>query len=146
MPLSLFKRRKPEPPKFTGPPEDPRWVKSPTTGKFTRLLRLDPEKSGLMGVSGVVVIWHAGVRPKWVSVGHADDLAGYLHQVGNNPEITRYEASGGLYVTWARLKDEYQEGVALFLEQQMKPLVPNPGLARSEAYPIPVLTPTQTQV
>ena len=144
--MPLFRRNKPSQPVFDGPPEDPRWVKSPTTGKYTRLLRLDPEKLGLRDVSGVVVIWHAGVKPRWVYVSHTDDLAEHLHQIGNNQEIMRYETNGGLYVTWSLIREEYQEGVVKFLTAQMKPLIANPYIAASDADPVPVLTPTQTQV
>lgn len=142
--MGLF-GRKSSPPVFSGPPEDPKWVKS-STGKYTRLIRLDPEKAGLSGVSGVVVIWHAGVKPRWVYVGYAADIAAYLHEIGNNRSIMDYEVHGGLYVTWSLIKSEFQGGVVKYLTEQMKPLIKNPVVARPDIQAIPVLTPTQSQV
>lgn len=142
--MPLFRRKSPPPPVFTGPPEDPRWVKSPA-GKFNRLLRVDPVKSGLKGVGGVIVIWHAGIKPRWVFVGSSSCLGTYVQEIDVNREIMRYEANGGLYVTWSPIREEYRDGVLKFLVEQMKPLVHNPIADLEDIYPIPVLPPSRSK-
>ena len=140
--MPLFKRDIPAP-VFDGPPEDPQWVKA-AQGKFARLLRVDPEKEGLAGVSGVVVIWHAGVRPRWVFIGYDADLAVYLHSIGRNRAIMDYEINGGLYVTWSLIRAEFQPGVVKYLSGLLKPLVENPALLNIDEDPIPVIAPSHS--
>ena len=140
--MPLFKRNIPAP-IFDGLPEDPQWVKA-AQGKFARLLRVDPEKEGLAGASGVVVIWHAGVRPRWVFIGYAADLAVYLHSIGRNRAIMDFEVNGGLYVTWSLIRAEFQPGVVKYLSGLLKPLVENPALLNIEEDPIPVIAPSHS--
>ena len=123
----------------SGPAMDPKWVRS-AAGKFFRFSRLDPEAEGLSKLSGVYVIWHAGVKSGWVYVGRSKDLAGELHTLADNDEIMGYESRGGLFVTWATIRDEFQDGVVRFLTDSLDPKVENPGTKR-KADPIPVLSP-----
>ena len=123
----------------SGPRMDPKWVRT-ATGKFHRFSRLDPEAEGLSKASGVYVIWHAGVQSGWVYVGRSKDLAGELNTLADNDEINEYESRGGLFVTWARIRDEFQDGVVRFLTDTLDPKVENPSAAR-KAEPIPVLSP-----
>ena len=123
---------------------DPCWGRT-RAGKFYRLPHLDPEKEDLAGVSGVFVIWHAGVRSRWVHVGHADDLAAALHAVVGNPEVMSYERNGGLYVAWARIHPDHREGVAAHLTGALRPSVATAEPLPDDVVPIPVLAPGQAQ-
>ena len=42
---------------------------------------------GLKGSSGVYVIWHAGLRPEWLTIGHAVNLAQTFEELGGVDEI-----------------------------------------------------------
>lgn len=119
---------------------DPQWVRS-RTGHFHRFARLDPEEEGLVGVSGVYVIWHGGVRPGWVYTGKSSDLAATFHELGENDEIMDFDARGGLIVSWALIRDKFQDGVLLYLNETLKPEVKNPTPPNKKATPIPVYAP-----
>ncbi len=92
--LGFFKKNKPGS-AYTGPPIDVDWVRN-SRGKFHRLLHLDTTSEGLKGLSGVYVIWHSGVKPGWVYVGRADNLASALDAAQDNEDIDEYEINGGL--------------------------------------------------
>ena len=127
-------------PVASGEPMDPNWATS-ASGRFHRLIRLDPEAEGLSGVGGVYVIWHAGVRPEWVFVGHSEDLASAFHHVGANSDIMGYDANGGLYVSWCLIREEYRDGVVRHLHDTLKPLVDNVAVAAMDVAPVPVIAP-----
>ncbi len=119
---------------------DPKWAQS-KTGKFHRFINIDPEELGLSGASGVYVIWHSGVSPKWVYVGKSKDLAKTFHQLAEDDDIIGYEVNGGLFVSWAMIRDEYQDGVACYLRDALKPIVENPSLSCKGVTYVPVISP-----
>jgi hypothetical protein len=135
---SFAKKPSQQPP--AGPPEDPKWSRS-ASGLFRRFTNLDPEAEGLGGKSGVFVIWHGGLRPQWVHVAATADLAGALHDAAKNEDIMGYEVNGGLIVTWAFIKAEFQGGVVKYLNEAMDPLVENAAAAVSGDRPIAVIFP-----
>ncbi len=119
---------------------DPHWVR--TRGDhYHRLLLMDPARAGLEGLSGVYVVWHSGLRPRWIFVGKSPDLAATLLKLANDEEIKEYEVHGGIFVTWAPIRDEHQDGVLHFLHTIMKPLIANPEAPRADVVPIPVYAP-----
>ncbi len=121
-------------------PMDPNWAKS-ASGRFHRLVRLDPEAEELSRVGGVYAIWHSGVRPKWVFVGCTEDLADSFHHVGRNRDIMGFEINGGLYVSWCLIREEYRDGVVRYLQDTLKPLVDNVAVAGTDVPPVPVIAP-----
>ena len=123
-------------------PVDPNWVNTPAGGFFS-FLELDPEEQGLDGVGGVYLIWHAGVKPEWVFAGHGTNLAAEMHAAGNNNDITWYEKNGGLFVTWAPVKEMYRPGVVKFIEESFKTLVANPNAYSEKTRPVPVKPPAK---
>lgn len=122
---------------------DPNWARS-KRGRFHRFVNLDPEEEGLAGVSGVYVIWHAGIRPGWVYMGKSDDLAAAFHELGDNQEILGYEVNGGLFVSWSLVRPKHQDGVLRYLETALHPLVTNPDGPGEDVTPIPVYAPGHT--
>ena len=50
-------------------------------------------------MSGVYVIWHAGLRHDWLTIGHTDNLAQTLEELGGVDEILEYDCHGNLFVT-----------------------------------------------
>ena len=124
----------------SGAPMDPNWATS-ARGRFHRLIRLDPEAEGLSRVGGVYVVWHAGVRPAWVFVGHTEDLADSFHHVAGNDDIMGFDVNGGLYVSWCLIREEYRDGVVRHLQDTLKPLVDNVAVAGTDVPPIPVIAP-----
>ena len=119
---------------------DPKWGRN-ASGRFHRLVKLDADAPGLAGRGGVFVAWHAGVRPRWVYVGGARDLAGALRELFSNADVMAFEARGGVFVTWSFISDEFQDGVVLFLTDTLEPLVANPSVQRKKIDPVPVQAP-----
>ncbi len=137
--LGFFKQNKPGS-EYTGPPIDVEWARN-KRGKFHRLTHLDTMSEGLRGLSGVYVIWHSGVKPGWVYVGRADNLASALDAAQDDDDIDQYEINGGLYVTWYPIVDQHQNGVVKFLHDTMKPKVSNPQVSSIKDGPISVSVP-----
>lgn len=135
--------RKPGPP-AQGPldaanqPQDPQWAKT-AAGKYRRLVHLDT--APLKGVSAVFILWHSGMRPRWVYVGRTNDLAAALEDAAANGDIMQYDVHGGLFVTWSLIRDQMQDGAVAYLTQALQPLVANPKAPARGARPIPVLVP-----
>jgi len=136
--MGIFSGSKPR--RSLGPPGDPGWARNPK-GLFYKFAFFEPEKAGLTGVGGVYVIWHSGVKPRWVYVGQTDNLAGALDALLDNDEVMDYNKHGGLYVTWSPIKPEFRDGVYKYLFEVMGPLVENPARVDDAVEPIPVLVP-----
>ena len=73
------------------------------------------------GMEGVYIIWHGGAKPATVYVGQGS-IRKRLTFHRTNPKIQPYRALG-LYVTWARVASQDQNGVERFLSEKLKPLV-----------------------
>ena len=138
--MGLFGGSKTSTPTVISDPVDPGWYRN-NRGKFPELLILDPEEAGLSGKGGVVLVWHGGIRPEWVYVEHSTDLAKTLHEVGNNKEINYFESSGGLYVTWAFVVEEYRAGVVRFLQENLPTLIETASPYPEDTSPVPVFSP-----
>ncbi|MBL4693548.1 MAG: hypothetical protein JKY92_09500 [Magnetovibrio sp.] len=119
---------------------DPHWVRSETGGFFS-FLDLDPEERQLTGVGGVFLIFHAGIHPEWVYVGHSKCMATGLHNAGANKDILSFEVNGGLFVAWAPVLNEYRKGVVKYIDKEFKPQVLNPGAYIATTRMVPVLPP-----
>lgn len=127
----------------TAPPQEIIWSRNPR-GHFWRLVHLDPEEQGLKGAGGVYVIWHGGVKPKWVYVASTSDIAAALYAAGDNDDIMQYEVNGRLFVSWSPVKPKYQQGVAAYMERTLKPLVPNEGNRKKGTQEVAVKPPSRT--
>ena len=90
---------------------------------------------------GVYVIWFAGEAPNVVRVGQGH-ISDRIYEHRNNPEITRYSRNGELFVTWATVPEHQQDGVEVFLANELAPLV---GSAFPDAQPVSVNLPGQEQ-
>ncbi len=121
-------------------PVDPGWYRT-AKGGFPQLFSLVPEEVGLSGKGGVFLIWHGGVQPEWVYVGHSPDMAQALFDIGKNKEVTNYENRGGLFVTWAFILDDYRDGVVKFLQENLPTIVVSANTYTDETTVVPVFSP-----
>lgn len=119
-PVPVFARRSATSNKH--PSFDPIWART-SRGVFFRLIHLDPEKEGLSGVGGIFVVWHAGLRPRWVHVAAAEDLAAAFHQLADNTDVMSYEVNGGLFISWALVRPEYRNGAVAYLNGLLRPAI-----------------------
>jgi len=72
-------------------------------------------------MEGVYIIWHGGPKPATVYVGRGV-IRERLTEHRKNSQIQQFEPLG-LFVTWARVAPEQQDGVEAFLAQRLKPSV-----------------------
>ncbi|SDD74365.1 hypothetical protein SAMN05421720_101404 [Rhodospira trueperi] len=127
-------------------PQDPYWQRDPSL-KFYRLLAIKPDRLKLGGRGGVFALYHKGVRPGWVYVGATRDLGDAVERMKDHPEVSAMDARGGLFMTWAFIKDDKRDGVVAYLRHHLKPEVDDPDLDREmgcnpqNAKHIPVLLP-----
>lgn len=106
---------------------DPSWARTPK-GHFFRLSHLEPDQLGLVGLGGVYVVWHKGVKPEWVYVGQSDDLSVALTRALDDEDVYDYEPRGGLWCTWATIRPEYRDGAVAYLRRLLNPVIePRPG-------------------
>lgn len=119
---------------------NPHWALT-AAGKFHRLLIIDTEKLGLGGASGIYVLWHGGIRPKWIYVDKSTDLSRDLDIAVDNDEIMEYDNRGGVFVSWALVRPEFQDGVLKYLLDTMEPLIDHPKPPSKNVEELPVLAP-----
>ena len=94
--------------KKKGTAADPKWGRN-AGGQFYRLSFIEPDKEGLDGVGGIFVAWHAGVKPRWIAVDRSRDLAASIIALADDEEIRQYQVHGGVYATWALIRDAHQD-------------------------------------
>ena len=80
--------------------------------------------------NGVYVIWHGGQSPATVLVGRGA-IRDCITRARVDAEIQAFD-SLGLFVTWATVGPESQEGVEVFLAGRLQPKVKRP-LPRANA-------------
>lgn len=113
-------------------------------GKYPRLAFIEPVEDGLSGVGGVYVIWHRGVRPRWVYVGAGYDMGKAVEQARSNRDIADLEVHGGLFFTCSPVKEGYRDGVVRYLHESLRTEFDPTYLYKgynAEAAPIPVTPP-----
>lgn len=125
--------------------QDVAWSKN-TAGKYRRLAFVELAQENVSGMSAVYVLWHGGVKPGWVYVGLADDLAMDLTDARQNRDIMENDMRGGLFVTWASFNPKAAPGVFAFLTDVLQPDIINPeaDIYQNKAH-IKVLPPGYTQ-
>jgi len=101
------------------------WSKN-VSGKFRRLPFIELAKENVSGMSAVYVIWHGGMKPGWVYVGLADDLAMDITDAKQSSEIMEYDMRGGAFITWQTFPNKMAPGVFAFLTDVLQPEVLNP--------------------
>jgi hypothetical protein len=139
-----FWKKEPSPFESSGHPAEIPWQRD-EHGYFFRLLRLHPAEAGLSGIGGVYVMWHRGVRPQWIYMGATDDLGESIGQARDTQEVLSFEGRGSVYVTWAPIKSEYRDGVAVYLRNSLNPeigIVFAPDRPLADVPPIAVLPPS----
>lgn len=115
------------------------WARN-KNGNFFKFVTLRAERAGIAG-GGIFVLWHSGVKPRWVMVGASTDLAKDIGKLLDDEELLEYNVHGGLFVSWAPVRPEYHAGVIKFLRESMKPLIDRGPPSPEDVEPIPVTAP-----
>ncbi len=124
---------------------DVAWSKS-ENDKFRRLPFVELGKENVSGMSAIYVIWHGGVKPGWVYVGLADDLAMDITDAKQSREVMAYDMRGGVFITWQAFPKNMAPGVFAFLTEVLQPEIRNPevDMYRNKEH-VKVLPPGYTQ-
>lgn len=96
------------------------WVKDKRNAWF-RLMELDV---AAIPDTGVYVVWHGGFPSRIVHVGHGE-LSQEIAARRMDPGVRHYLQYGPLFVTWAAVDASSAEGICRFLEDSLRPLVPD---------------------
>jgi len=96
---------------------------------YPRLLDFDPLAAGLVGKSGLYVVWHLGVRPQWLRVGATRDLGASVNELKCATWVVRHQSNAGIFVAWAMPEFVQCAGFARFLAETLKPAYQDAPLA-----------------
>lgn len=102
----------------------------PLDQPYPRLMDLDPAALGLSGQDGIYAVWHLGVRPQWLRIGAAPNLAAALSQLAQTPWINAHKDNYGVFVAWAFPPQNQSAGLARYLAETLSPAfqsAPFPG-------------------
>jgi hypothetical protein len=119
---------------------DPKWSRN-RSGQFHRLSFIEPDKEGLQGIGGIFVVWHAGVKPRWIAVDKSRDLAASFAALARDEEIRQYQVHGGVFATWALIREKHQDRVLKFLISAMKPIIEPAHPPADAVRPVSVILP-----
>lgn len=101
-------------------------VWQPERGNYPRLLTLDARD--LAGRSGLYALWHLGVRPQWLRVAYAADLAVAMSMLAETAEITAFSPHDGPFVSWCFCPVAEASGRVRFLAALLSPVVQDVAL------------------
>ncbi len=96
------------------------WI-HPNSGDHYSFLAVDLTHSHFNNLEGVYIIWHGGNNPHVVYVGQGE-IGRRLSDHRNNTQILKYRGLD-LYVTWAAVNGQHQDGVERYLANEWSPLV-----------------------
>ena len=112
---------------------------------YPRLLEFNIRANGPGPRSGVYLLWHLGVRPRWLRAAGAIDLAAALTAASRESEVVAADANGGVFVAWAYLPVASIPSAAGSLAAQLKPALQDfarageiAGAATDEVFPLPI--------
>ncbi len=116
----------------------------PGEGAYPSLFDLAPHAAVLKAKSGVFALWHLGVRPQWLRVGAAGDLALCLKAAAEALKESPFRGNGGLHAAWVFMPAVRCPGVVMHLRTRLRPVLqdfPLPGEAAWAGTPAPVQFP-----
>lgn len=102
----------------------------PAAGPFPRLISIDEAvHKSLKGKSGLLVLWHRGVRPQWIFAGCAADLSAILAAAQDDDDVGLYDLNDGVYAAWALLPVAQCPGAVAYLRGVLEPALTETPLA-----------------
>lgn len=106
--------------KLTGKSDRGSW--QPSAGPYPRLMLLDKAVvKALPSSGGLYALWHRGVRPQWVYIGHAADLSGAVAVAQEDHDVSLYDLNDGVYLAWTECPPETRAGAVLYLRTLLEP-------------------------
>lgn len=81
--------------------------------------RLAANIAGVPAQPGIYALWHRGVRPQWLRVGTARNLASAFVELAESPDIVALGID--VFVTWATPPAPQHAGIVRFLAKTLQP-------------------------
>lgn len=98
--------------------------------------RLAANIAGVPTQAGIYALWHRGVRPQWLRVGAAKNLASTFAELAEEPEIVTLGID--VFVTWATPPAAQHAGILRFLIDTLQPALQDVSSdAAPVAFPLP---------
>lgn len=98
--------------------------------------RLATNIAGVPAQPGIYALWHRGVRPQWLRVGAAKNLASAFVELAEAPEIAALGID--VFVTWAVPPANQHAGIVRFLIDTLQPALQDVAVdAAPTAFPLP---------
>jgi hypothetical protein len=88
---------------------------------YPSIFELAAHRSDLERKGGVYLLWHLGVRPRWLRAGHSIDLAGSFAAQAELKAIASCRSNGGVFVAWSAVQRDRRAGVVRYLAQRLEP-------------------------
>lgn len=113
---SLFRRRD----------GDETFVWHPVDRPYPRLADLDQTIATLSGSSGLLAIWHMGVRPQWLRILASRNLSASMATARTAQPLTNFHPNGGIYAAWMIQPIDRACGMAAHLTAALQPILAVP--------------------
>lgn len=108
--------------KLKGVPARGSW--QPSTGPYPRLTTLqDADLAFLKDTGGLFALWHRGIRPQWIYIGHSSDLMAALSMAREDPDVRAYDLNDGVYVAWTECLPNMRSAAVLHLRTLCVPAI-----------------------
>lgn len=104
---------------------DVSWL--PTGRAYPRLIGFDAHE--LAGRSGLYLLWHLGVRPRWLRAAYSIDLGLAASSLAGVPELIDVERHDGPFLCWSFSPASDAAGLVSFLAQRLNPALQDVALA-----------------
>jgi hypothetical protein len=89
----------------------------PLNAQYPALAGFDAASVG--GQSGVIAVWHLGVRPAWLRIAGGADLSALVRAAQADGDLRAAEAHGGVYLAWAPVAPPAVAGAVASLTVQL---------------------------
>jgi hypothetical protein len=107
----------------------------PADRPYPSLFDLARSGAQLQGKGGVYLVWHLGVRPRWLRAGQAGDLGQSFSTLAAADVFVACRVHGGVFASWCFASAEQRPGIVRFLAERLRPALQDvivPGEPRDE--------------
>jgi hypothetical protein len=96
-------------------------VWQPADRFYPSLFDLASSVRDLKGKQGVYLVWHLGVRPRWLRAGQARDLGQSFGTLAAADAFISCRVHGGVFASWCFAPAEQRPGIVRFLAERLEP-------------------------
>jgi len=105
--------------------KEPLLAWQPAERAYPRLVGLDLAVHGVRSQAGIYVVWHLGVRPRWLRAGVSNNLGTTFEVLAHARWIQLHQDNAGVFVAWAFPPQHASMGMVRFLTEKLQPAFQN---------------------